>query len=215
VRSQVRVTIASESMYRTNCSLHASAVYFGVSATSGFAPAEPLTMARPRHQLGLGSSRSQHTATSTSLARPCVQPSLELPRRTKFGCDRRIAPALQGQDHSINHAATVNRPQGSDMPPLFTRRHVANTCITPVPPSTIKGRDLGRFWARRERRTDSQGRRTHTRHSIARTLLRRLRPRSQVIHAAPRRDLGLAPSLALLVTPYYEHFSVRNTRSVS
>jgi len=80
--SQVWVTIASESAYETNCSLQASAIYFRVSATSGFAPAKPPTMARPRHQLSLGSSCGRHTATSTSLARPCVKLSLELPRRT-------------------------------------------------------------------------------------------------------------------------------------
>ena len=32
-----------------------------------------------------------------------------------------------------------------------------------------------------------------------------LRSTSQAIHAAPCRDLGLAPSLALLVNLYYEH----------
>jgi len=144
VRSQVRVTIASESVYRTNCSRHASAVYSKVSATLGFVPTEPPTTARPRHQLGLGSSRSQRTATSTSLARPCVQPSLELPRHTKFGCDRCMAPALQGQDHSINHTATVLGYRARTCR-LCSHDRIANTCITPVPPSTIKGRDLGRF----------------------------------------------------------------------
>ena len=81
MRTQVRVTIPSESVYRTNCSLHASAIYFRVSATSGFAPAEPPTMARPRHQLSLGFSRSQHTVTGASTATPRFKLTLELPRR--------------------------------------------------------------------------------------------------------------------------------------
>ena len=83
--SQVRVTIALESAYRTNCSLQASAIYFRVSATSGFTSAEPPTMARPRHQLSLGFSRSQHTVTGMSSAMPCAKLSLELPRRTRSG----------------------------------------------------------------------------------------------------------------------------------
>ena len=83
--SQVRVTIASESVYRTNCSLQASAIHFRVSTTSGFAPAEPPTMARPRHQLILGSLPYQRTATGTSSAMPCAKLSLELPRRTGSG----------------------------------------------------------------------------------------------------------------------------------
>ena len=83
--SQVWVTIASESVYRTNCSLQASAIHFRVSAASGFAPAEPPTMARPRHQLSLGFLHCQSTATGTSSAMPCAKLSLELPRRTRSG----------------------------------------------------------------------------------------------------------------------------------
>ena len=71
--SQVRVTIASESAYETNCSLQALAIYFRVSATSGFALAEPPTMARPRHQLSLGLSRRQHTVASTPTAAPALR----------------------------------------------------------------------------------------------------------------------------------------------
>ena len=75
--SQVWVTIASESAYETNCSLQASAFYFRVSATLGFTPAEPPTMARPRHQLSLGFPRSQPTVTSTSTATPRFKITLE------------------------------------------------------------------------------------------------------------------------------------------
>ena len=78
--SQVWVTIASELAYKTNCSLQASAFYFRVSATSGFTPAEPPTMAQPWHQLILGFSHYQRTATGTSTATPRFKLALELPR---------------------------------------------------------------------------------------------------------------------------------------
>ena len=35
--------------------------------------------------------------------------------------------------------------EGLDMPPPSARCHLTSECITLVPPSTIKGRDLGRF----------------------------------------------------------------------
>ena len=85
VGSQVRVTIASESVYRTNCSLQASAIHFRVLAALGFAPAEPPTMARPQHQLSLSSLHYQRTATGMSSVMPCAKLSLELPRRTRSG----------------------------------------------------------------------------------------------------------------------------------
>ena len=105
--SQVRVTIASESAYETNCSLQASAIYFRVSATSGFVPTEPPTMAQPRHQLSLDSSRGQHTATSMSPARPCVKLSLELPRRTGSGVTGASLQSIKDKDRSVDHAITV------------------------------------------------------------------------------------------------------------
>ena len=83
--SQVWVPVALESVYGTNCSLQALVIYFRVSATSGFVPAEPPTIARPRHQLSLGSFHCQHTATGTTTAIPCAKLSLELPRRTGSG----------------------------------------------------------------------------------------------------------------------------------
>ena len=83
--SQVRVTIASKSVYRTDCSLQASAIHFRVSVASGFSPAEPPTMARPQHQPSLGFLHYERTATSTSSAMPCAKLSLELPRRTRSG----------------------------------------------------------------------------------------------------------------------------------
>ena len=83
--SQVWVTVASESVCRTNCSLRAYAIHFRVSVASGFTPAEPPTMAWPRHQLSLGSLHCQHTATSTTSAMPCAKLSLEPPHRTGSG----------------------------------------------------------------------------------------------------------------------------------
>ena len=105
--SQIRVTIASESVYRTNCPLQASAIHFRASAASGFAPAEPPTMAWPRHRLSLGSLRGQHTATGTSPAMPCVKLSLELPRRTGSGVTGASPQCIKDKDRSVDHAATV------------------------------------------------------------------------------------------------------------
>ena len=82
MESQVRVPVASESTYETNCSLRASAIHFRVSAALGFAPTEPPMMAWPQHQLSLGFLHYQHTATGTSSAMPYVKLSLELPRHT-------------------------------------------------------------------------------------------------------------------------------------
>ena len=105
--SQVRVTVASESAYRTNCSFQASAIHFRVSPTSGFALAEPPTMARPRHQLSLGSLRDQHTANGTSPAMPCVKLSLELPRRIGSGVTGASPQCIKDKDRSVDHAAIV------------------------------------------------------------------------------------------------------------
>ena len=105
--SQVRVPIVSESVYRTNCSLRATAIHFGVSAASGFAPAEPPTMARSQHQLSLGFLHYQHIATGTSSAMPCVRLSLELPRRTGSGVTGASLQCIKDKDRSVDHAATV------------------------------------------------------------------------------------------------------------
>ena len=93
--SPVWVTIASESVYRTNCSLQASAIHFRVSAASGFAPAELHMMARPRHQLSLDSLHCQRTATGTSSAMPYAKLSLELPRRTRSGVTRVLLQCIK------------------------------------------------------------------------------------------------------------------------
>ena len=63
----------------------ASAIHFKVSTVSGFAPTKPPTMARPRHQLSLGSFHRQPIATSTSSAMPYVKQSLEGPRHMSTG----------------------------------------------------------------------------------------------------------------------------------
>ena len=103
--SQVWVTIASESVYRTNCSLQALAIHFRVSAASGFMPVEPATMARPRHQLNLGFLHCQRTAIGTSSAMPCAKLSLELPRRTGSGVT------------GVLHQCIKDRTTPSTMPP--------------------------------------------------------------------------------------------------
>ena len=88
MESQVWVPVASELAYKTNCSLRALATHFCTLVASGLAPAEPPTMVRPLHLLGLGSLRCQHTATDMLFivcAMPCIKPSQELPRRTGSG----------------------------------------------------------------------------------------------------------------------------------
>ena len=64
-------------------------------------------MARPWHQLSLGSLRGQHTAIGTSPAMPCVKLSLELPRRTGSGVIDASLQCIKDKDHSVDHAATV------------------------------------------------------------------------------------------------------------
>ena len=105
--SQVRVPIASESVYRTNYSLRASAIRFGVSTASGFAPTEPPTMVWPLHRLSLGSLCCRHTATSTSSAMPYVKLSLELPHYIESGVTGASPQCIKDEDRSIDHAATV------------------------------------------------------------------------------------------------------------
>ena len=105
--SLVWVIIALKSAYKINCSFRASAIYVRVSAILGFTSAETPTMAQPRHQLSLGSSRGQHIATDTSLARPYVKLSLELPRRTGSGVTGASPQCIKDEDRSIDHAATV------------------------------------------------------------------------------------------------------------
>ena len=57
---------------------------------------------------------------------------------------------------------------------------------------------------------------THKTHSLnSCTLPRCLRATTQAVRTTPRRDLGLAPSLTQLVTPYYKHFGAKNTISIS
>ena len=148
--SEVRVTIASESAYGANCSLQASAIYFRVSATSGFMPAEPPMMARPQHQLSLDFSCRQHTVTGTSTATPCFKLSLELPRRT-------------GSDVTgASPQCVKDRTAPSTMPPqqqAIGLRHAASICTTlrsnpmyhPCPPFNYKRERPGPFLGRTNR----------------------------------------------------------------
>ena len=121
VESQVRVPVASKSVYRTNCSLRASAISFRVSVASGFAPAEPPAMARPRHQLSLGSLRCRHTATGTSSAVRTVPCAKLHPRHAQVQAPvssesarphHRVSPASArraGQTCSNQHASGRGR----------------------------------------------------------------------------------------------------------
>ena len=70
VESQVRVSVVSESAYKTNCSLRASAIRFWAPIASGLAPAEPPTMVQPLHRLGprlstLSTYSDRHVVCST------------------------------------------------------------------------------------------------------------------------------------------------------
>ena len=62
---------------------------------SASAPTEPRLFTQSMHS-------NQH------IARQALRPAITgAPTSHKIGCDQHVAPALQGQDHSINHAATV------------------------------------------------------------------------------------------------------------
>ena len=51
---------------------------------------------------------TQSTHSNQHVARQALRPAITVaPTSHKFGCDRRVAPALQGQDHSIIYVATV------------------------------------------------------------------------------------------------------------
>ena len=79
--------------------------------------------------------------------------TLELPRRT--GLDVTGASPQYVKDGPLRRPRRHrNRLQGSDMPPPSAQRRVASECITLVPPSTIKGRDQGRFEGRGGGRLD-------------------------------------------------------------
>ena len=99
----------------------------------------PPTMAQPRHQLSLGTSCGQRTTTGTSLVRPYIK---LLCRTGSDVTGALLRPGAEPLHRLFRHS---NRLQVSDRPPLFTRRHVTSACITPIPPSIIKGRDRGCF----------------------------------------------------------------------
>ena len=142
--SQVRVTVASESVYRTNCSLRASAIHFRVSTASGFAPAEPPTMARPWHQLSLSSLHYQHS--DRHIVRHALRQAITgAPMSHRIGRDRRVALVHQGQRPLRRPCRHSDKLQGLEMPPTLIGRHVANTCITPVPPFNYKRERPGPF----------------------------------------------------------------------
>ena len=123
MESQVRVPVASESTYKTNCSLRALAIRFWAPVASGLAPAEPPTMVQPLHRLGLGSLRCQHSRTGMSSAVRAIPyvKLQELPRHAQGQAPvssesahlrRRIYLALAlcaGQTYSDQHASNRRR----------------------------------------------------------------------------------------------------------
>ena len=123
MESHAQVPVASESTYKTNCSLRASAIRFWAPVASGLTPVEPPTMVQPLHRLGLGSLHRRRAGTGTSPAvhaTPCVRLQ-ELPRRTQGLAPvasesayprRRINPASAlrtGQTHSDQHVSNRRR----------------------------------------------------------------------------------------------------------
>ena len=82
---QARVTVASKSVHETNCSLQGLGNPLPGLGSLGIRAHRAPTMARPRHQLSLGTFHHQPIATSTPLAIPCVKLSLERPRHMKSG----------------------------------------------------------------------------------------------------------------------------------
>ena len=82
---QARVTVASESVHETNCSLQGLGNPLPGLGSLGIRAHRAPTMARPRHQLSLGSFHHRPIATSTSSAIPCVKLSLERRRHMRLG----------------------------------------------------------------------------------------------------------------------------------
>ena len=136
--SLVQVTIALESVYRTDCSLQASAIHFRGSTASDSRPPSP------RDGSASAPTKPRLVTPSTHSDQHVVGPALPqaitgAPTSHKIGSDRRVAPVNQGQDHSVDHAATVASYRAQARRLRLQDHCIANACITPVLPSTIKG----------------------------------------------------------------------------
>ena len=104
---QARVTVASESVHETNCSLQGlgnplqGLDSLGIHAHraphdgSASAPTEPRLFSPSTHS-------DQHV-----VGHALRQAITGAPTSYKIRCDRRVAPVHQGQDHFVDHAAIV------------------------------------------------------------------------------------------------------------
>ena len=119
-------------------------------------------------------------------------------RRSSTNCHSRHCAAI-GICHSTGSSFLAKAPC------------VALSCTPGSLRVAIKGSSQGRFYGSRPRRPSRA--KTHSLNS--RTHPRCLRATTQAVRTTPRQDLGLAPSLTQLVTPYYKHFGARNIRSIS
>jgi len=119
VESQVQVPVASESTYKTNCTLRVSAICFQAPVASGPTPAEPPTMVRPPHRLGLVSLRCQHSRTDTSSTCRRAAPTSRVgPSSCILGVST-PAPSCQpglGTPRRSNMQATSTPPAEEDAP---------------------------------------------------------------------------------------------------
>ena len=156
MESHARVPVASESTYKANCSLRASANRSRVPVTSGLAPAEAPTMVQPLHRLGLGSLHRRRTGTGTSpavRATPCVRLQ-ELPRRTQG-----LAPVASKSAYPrcrINPASALHAGQTYSDQHVSNRRRRACRATTGAPTSHRIGRDrrVAPVHRRQDRSTD-------------------------------------------------------------
>ena len=98
---QAWVTIASESVHETNCSLQGLGNPLPSLGSLGIHAHRAPMMARPRPQLSLGSFHRQPIATSTPSAIPCVKLSLECPRHTKSGVTGALLQYIKDKTTSL------------------------------------------------------------------------------------------------------------------
>jgi len=141
VESHARVPVASESTYKANRSLRASANRSRVPVASGLAPADPPTMVLPLHRLVLGSLHRRCAGTGTSpavRATPYVRLQV-LPRRTQGLA--LVASKSAYPRRRINPASALRAGQiYSDQYISNRRRHVSRA-TTGAPTSRKTRRD--------------------------------------------------------------------------
>ena len=99
---------------------------------SASAPTEPRLFTRSTHS-------DRHVARHT-----LRQAITGAPTSHRIGCDRCVAPVHQGQGPLLDHAATVTSYRAQNATSVHRKSH-SKRMYHPCPPSTIKGRDRGRF----------------------------------------------------------------------